>query len=170
MHGASMGGISSTNLVLSERIPVIAHSAFCPVLDTYNQIFLHPWSGGLPKYALGKIYGLDIKNGEYIYDEEKMMGCNPIKNPKAQHYPVPVKFWHCEDDEVVAISVTRSFIDKIMKSGRSASLRTFENGGHEPQLAGEYVEKPCGNVIFNQGELKITPAVEEAFAWIKSFG
>lgn len=170
VHGASMGGISSTNLVLSERIPVIAHSAFCPVLDTYNQIFLHPWSGGLPKYALGKIYGLDIKNGEYIYDEEKMMGCNPIKNPKAQHYPVPVKFWHCEDDEVVAISVTRSFIDKIMKSGRSASLRTFENGGHEPQLAGEYVEKPCGNVIFNQSELKITPAVEEAFAWIKSFG
>lgn len=170
VHGASMGGISSTNLVLSERIPVIAHSAFCPVLDTYNQIFLHPWSGGLPKYALGKIYGLDIKNGEYIYDEEKMMRCNPIKNPKAQHYPVPVKFWHCEDDEVVAISVTRSFIDKIMKSGRSASLRTFENGGHEPQLAGEYVEKPCGNVIFNQGELKITPAVEEAFAWIKSFG
>lgn len=54
-----MGEISSTNLVLSGKIPVIAHSAFCPVLDTYNQIFLHPWSGGLPKIAFGKIYKLD---------------------------------------------------------------------------------------------------------------
>ena len=32
VHGGSMGGISSTNLVLSGCIPVISHSAFCPVL------------------------------------------------------------------------------------------------------------------------------------------
>ncbi len=69
VHGCSMGGISSTNLVLSKQIPVIAHSAFCPVLDTYNQIFLHPWSGGLPKTALGIIYGLNKDEfGEYIYE------------------------------------------------------------------------------------------------------
>ena len=73
VHGSSMGGISSTNLVLSGQIPVIAHSAFCPVLDTYNEIFLHPWSDGLPKFALGKIYDLDIdKSGEYIYDKNKI--------------------------------------------------------------------------------------------------
>ena len=42
VRGASMGGISSTNLVLSGAIPVIAQMAFCPVLDTYHQIFLHP--------------------------------------------------------------------------------------------------------------------------------
>ena len=36
VHGGSMGGISSTNLVLSGCIPVIAHSAFCPVLVCLN--------------------------------------------------------------------------------------------------------------------------------------
>lgn len=66
VHGGSMGGISSTNLVLSGQISVIAHSAFCSVLDTYNQIYLHPWSDGLPRTALGKIYSLDKDDsGEY---------------------------------------------------------------------------------------------------------
>lgn len=170
VHGGSMGGISSTNLVLSGKIPVIAHSAFCPVLDTYNQIFLHPWSGGLPKIALGKIYKLDTDaNGEYIYDEEKILGYNPAKNERVKNYPVPVKFWHCEDDEVVSISITRKFVDEIAKGNGTAYLRTFPIGGHEPQLTGEYVENPCGNIIFGQTELKIKPAVEEAFAWIKKF-
>lgn len=170
VHGGSMGGISSTNLVLSGRVPVIAHSALCPVLDTYNQIFLHPWSKGLPKYALGKIYGLDQdENGEYIYDEEKVKGFNPMENPKAEQYPVPVKFWHCEDDQTVSISCTRKFIDRIVSAGGNAHLRTFPNGGHEPQLVGDFIENPCGNVIFNETELQIRPAVEEAFEWIKQF-
>ena len=170
VHGGSMGGISSTNLVLSGLVPVIAHSAFCPVLDTYNEIFLHPWSDGLPKFALGRIYGFEKdEKGDYIYDETKIMGYNPAKNPKAEHYPVPVKFWHCEDDPVVSIEVTRTFIDKIVSCGAKAYLRTFPNGGHEPQLVGEYVEYPCGNIHFEQTELKITPAVEEVFNWIKKF-
>lgn len=170
VHGGSMGGISSTNLVLSGLIPVIAHSAFCPVLDTYNEIFLHPWSGGLPKFALGKIYGLEKNtNGEYIYDENKIMGYNPVKNPKSKHYPVPVKFWHCEDDPVVSIEITRKFIDETVSSSCEACLRTFPNGGHEPQLVGEYIENPCGNILFKQTKLQITPAVEEVFNWIKKY-
>jgi len=170
VHGGSMGGISSTNLVLHGEIPVIAHSAFCPVLDTYNEIFLHPWSGGLPKYALGKIYGFDKdENAEYVYSEQKVIGYNPMQNPKAECYPVPVKFWHCEDDEVVSADITRKFVNRINAAGGEAHLRTFATGGHEPQLVGEYVENPCGNTVFGQTKLKITTAVEEAFAWIKSF-
>ena len=170
VHGGSMGGISSTNLVLSGLIPVIAHSALCPVLDTYNQIFLHPWCDGLPKFALGKIYGLEKdEKGGYIYDEDKIMGYNPAKNPKAEQYPVPVKFWHCEDDPIVSIDVTYKFIDKILSCGGEAYLRTFPNGGHEPQLVGEFIENPCGNVLFEQTELKIVPAVEEVFNWIRKF-
>ena len=34
VHGGSMGGISSTNLVLSGKIPVLVQTGFCPVLDT----------------------------------------------------------------------------------------------------------------------------------------
>ena len=151
-------------------IPVIAHSAYCPVLDTYNEIFLHPWSDGLPKYALGKIYEFERdENGEYIYSEEKVRGFNPMKNPKSERYPVPVKFWHCEDDNVVSIDVTRKFVDKIIANNGNAFLRTFAFGGHEPQLAGDLVEKPCGNIIFNKIKLEINPAVEEVFTWIKQF-
>lgn len=170
VHGGSMGGISSTNLVLSGRIPVIAHSSFCPVLDTYNAIFLHPWCDGLPKYALGMIYGLDKdENGEFIYNEEKVIGFNPATNPKIEKYPVPVKFWHCEDDDVVDFSVTQKFIDKIIASGGHASLQAFPHGGHEPQLVGGHIKNPRGNVILNQTILEITPAVEGVFTWIKQF-
>lgn len=170
VHGGSMGGISSTNLVLSGLIPVVAHSAFCPVLDTFNQIFLHPWSDGLPKIALGKIYDLDTdETGEYYYDEKKVAGYNPAKNRKAEIYPVPVKFWHCIDDETVSYEVTRVFVDNIKKNGAIAYLRTFPYGGHEPQLVGERVKNPCGKSTLNKSEIEITPAVEEAFIWIKNF-
>lgn len=170
VSGKSMGGISSTNLVLSGTIPVIAHAAFCPVLDTYNQIYLHPWSDGVPKYALGKIYGLDTdESGEYIYDEKKILGYNPARNKKSEVYPVPVKFWHCVDDDTVSCEVTRKFVDRIRENGGMASLRTFPYGGHEPQIVGEPIKNPSGNNLLHGKEIEITPAVEEAFIWIKNF-
>lgn len=170
VHGGSMGGISSTNLVLSGMIPVIAHSAFCPVLDTYNQIFLHPWSDGLPKIALGKIYGLDTDlSGEYIYDEKKISGYNPAKNKRAEVYPVPVKFWHCIDDGTVSYEITKKFVDLIKENGGVANLRTFPYGGHEPQLVGKIIEKPCGISVFQGEQIEIKPAVEEVFIWIRNF-
>ena len=170
VHGGSMGGISSTNLVLSGLIPVIAHSAYCPVLDTYNQIFLHPWCDGLPKYALGKIYKFDKdESGEYIYDENKLAGFNPSRNKKAETYPVPVKFWHCIDDPTVSYDITQKFVNKIRENGAIAYLRTFSYGGHEPQLVGNFVENPCGADIFKGEKLQITPAVEETFIWIRNF-
>lgn len=170
VHGASMGGISSTNLVLSGLIPVIAHSAFCPVLDTYSEIFLHPWSNGAPKIALGKFYSLDKdEQGEYIYDESKIAGYNPEKNEKSKSYPVPVKFWHCKDDPIVSFEITEKFIGRIKDNGGEAYLRSFEYGGHEPQLAGDEVENPSGIYGISGEKIKIMPAVEEAFLWIRRF-
>ena len=170
VHGGSMGGISSTNLVLSGRIPVIAHTAFCPVLDAYNEIFLHPWSGGLPKIAMGKIYGFATdEGGEYVYDADKLRGFDPASNEKAMRYPVPVKFWHCEDDPVVSFSVTERFVNRIRENGGEAQLRAFPHGGHEPQLVGEVVAHPLGNAVFEGERINVTPAVEEVFAWIRRF-
>ncbi|MBQ8358826.1 MAG: hypothetical protein IJX37_02760 [Oscillospiraceae bacterium] len=170
VHGSSMGGISSTNLVLSGMIPVIAQTGFCPVLDTYNEIFLKPWGGGLPKAALGKIYDFAMdKNGEYIYDAEKVCGCNPAINDKRKSYPVPVKFWHCVDDPIVSFAVTEKFVNTIKAGGGIAYLRPFPYGGHEPQQVGKPVVRPSGNDILNGKRLEITPAVEEAFVWIRNF-
>jgi hypothetical protein len=170
VHGGSMGGISSTNLVLSGCIPVIAHSAFCPVLDTYNEIFLHPWSGGLPKTALGRIYGFETdENGEYIYDERKLCGYNPARSDKAKHYPVPVKFWQCVDDPVVSFDVTQRFVNEIRENGGVAYLRAFPYGGHEPQLVGKPIARPSGNTVVDGKTLQILPAVEEVFVWMRNF-
>ena len=170
VHGGSMGGISSTNLVLSGGISVIAHSAFCPVLDTYNQIFKKPWTNGLPKFALGKIYNLDKdENGEYIYDESKIAGYNPVMNKKSSVYPIPVKFWQCENDPVVSYAVTKKFVENIRMHGGIAYLRTFPYGEHEPQLVGEFIKNPCGIDVFEGEKLNITPAVEEVFIWIRNF-
>ena len=176
VYGGSMGGISSTNLVLSNCIPVIAQCGCCPVLDTYNQIFLHPWTKGAPKFALGKFYNLDKdEGGEYIYDEERIKGYNPmgrlirIGDKEYLNYPVPVKFWQCEDDATVSIDCTKRFIGAIRNAGGIAYLRTFDEGGHEPQLYGEFVESPSGNTLWQGESLQIKPAVEEAFLWIRRF-
>jgi len=170
VHGGSMGGISGANLVLSGAIPVIAHSAFCPVLDTYNEIFLHPWSDGLPKIALGKFYSLaQDENGEYLYDEAKIAGFNPANNKKAVVYPVPVKFWQCVDDDTVSFAVTEKFVNTIRENGGIAYLRAFPYGGHEPQLVGDVVANPAGISTFDGQAIAITPAVEEVFLWIRNF-
>ncbi len=170
VHGGSMGGISSTNLVLSGQIPVIAQTGFCPVLDTYNEIFLHPWCSGLPKFALGIIYGLDKdETGEYIYDEEKVKGFNPVANKKTECYPVPVKFWQCKNDGTVSFAVTKAFVDRIKENGGYAVLRAFEQGGHEPQLVGEILSETAGKNIFNGHKIEVRTAVEEAFIWIRNF-
>ncbi len=170
VHGASMGGISSANLVLSGCIPVIAHSAFCPVLDTYEQIFLRPWCDGLPKFALGKIYRLDTdESGEYIYDEGKIAGYNPARSKKSEIYPVPVKFWQCEDDPVVPYFVTKRFVERARECGSVAYLRTFPYGGHEPQLVGDRVAEPSGTDIFEGEKICITPAIEETFIWMNNY-
>ena len=176
VHGASMGGISSTNVVLSGCIPVIAQTCYCPVLDTWNQIFLHPWSDGLPKTALGKVYGFDKDaRGEYIYDEERLAGFNPMGRCVAAggretlRYPVPVKFWQCEDDPTVSIETTKRFVQAIRNGGGIAYLRTLPHGGHEPQEYGDFVAEPSGKTVLGGEELQIRPAVEETFRWIRRF-
>ncbi len=170
VHGGSMGGISGTNLVLSGSIPVIAHTAFCPVLDTYNEIFLHPWSDGAPKFALGKFYSLaQDADGEYIYDEDKIAGFNPANNKKITAYPVPVKFWQCVDDDTVSFAVTEKFVNTIRTNGGMAWLRAFPYGGHEPQLVGDVVAHPAGISTFDGQAIPITPAVEEVFIFIRNF-
>ena len=176
LHGGSMGGISSTNVVLSGAIPVIAQSGFCPVLDTYSQIFLRPWSGGLPRTALGKLYQLEKDaEGKYIYDESRVAGYNPMSRcfssdgKEYAFYPVPLKFWQCENDDTVSIEDTKRFVSAIRNGGGMAYLRTFPEGGHEPQDYGDVVEKPAGTAVFEGETLEIRPAVEEAFLWIKRF-
>lgn len=167
IHGGSMGGISSTNLVLSGRIPILAQTGFCPVLDTYNEIFLNPWSGGLPKVALGKIYSLEQDGeGDYRYDEEKIRPYNPVTNPLTAHYPVPVRFWQSVNDPTVSPEVTEAFIRRIRENGADAGLNLLPDGYHEPQDYGPAVKEPGGNILFDGAPLFITEAIDGAFRFL----
>ena len=170
VHGGSMGGISSTNLVLSGLIPVIAHSALCPVLDAYKGMFLHPWMEDLPKIALGKIYGLQKDgSGNYVYDAQKIGPYSPAQVITERRYPVPVKFWHCEDDVVVSCEVTKKFVAAVNESGGHAELVTFDHGRHEPTLVGDILKNPSGKTNFMGEEVPVRIAAEGVFLWIKGF-
>ena len=100
VFGGSMGGLSSSNFVTMGSVPVLAHAIACPVLDTFNQAFLHAWTpnqfptGVISRYALSKLYGFsqkaDISETTNIdgydiklifnYDDNKVTGYNPILN------------------------------------------------------------------------------------------
>ncbi len=167
VHGGSMGGISSTNLVLSGKIPVIAQTGFCPVLDTYNQIYMHPWSNGLPKFALGILYSLSKdNNGEYIYDENAVLGCNPMTNKKI--HPCPVLFIHGIDDDTVNPNSTIEYIKRAKSQGVDANVIILPGGKHEPQMYGDGLKNTLGISCFKGVELKITYAIEEVFKFIKT--
>ena len=167
VHGGSMGGISSTNLVLSGRIPVIAQTAFCPVLDAYNEVFLHPWSGGLPKTAEGILYAFDRDaDGEWIYDTKKFVSFDPMTS--AAIHPCPVWFCHSDNDPVVNPEITKAYIARAQSQGLEAELLLFPDGEHEPQTYGDLVADPIGNTVFNGAPIPIKPAVEGAFRWIRS--
>lgn len=71
--GASMGGLSSLNLVQSGVIPVKAWAGFCPVVDLYRQAWCNPWYGG----ESGEIYSTQRKLIAQHYDFE---GTEPTWN------------------------------------------------------------------------------------------
>ena len=176
VHGGSMGGITAANLVMGGQIPVIANTAFCPVLDTYNEIWLHPWSNGLPKIALAKLFDFNNVGGNYEYDETKLTGYNPVNNhtvtigeTKYTLFPCPAKYWHCDNDSVVNIDITAAFVQQIKNAGGRAYLRRLPSGGHSPEDAGTAIANPSGNTVYNGAVLSIKPAVEEVFLWIKRF-
>lgn len=165
VHGSSMGGLSSANLVLSGRIPVLAQTAFCPVLDTYREVFLHPWSDGLPKTALARIYFFDTDaGGDWVYDESRLAGFNPMTNGKKP--PCPLLFCHSENDPVVDPRVTAEYVERAESRGTKARLLLLPGGGHEPQGYGDFLAGVSGTGYLDGRKLNITPAVEAVFSFI----
>ena len=168
VHGGSMGGISSTNLVLSGKIPVIAQTGFCPVLDAYNEMFLHPWSKGKPKIALTKLYSFEIdEGGEPIYDERKLIDYNPMATDTP--HPCPVFFAHSVDDTIVNHEITKKYVEKVRDEGGTAELLLLPAGGHEPHTYGPPIDKTLGLSYFEGERLTITEAIEAVFSWIKKY-
>ncbi len=95
--------------------------------------------------------------------------CVAVGGREYLNYPVPVKFWQCEDDPTVSVETTKRFVRAVRNAGGIAYLRTFPHGGHEPQDYGDFVASPSGKTVLGEEVLPIRPAVEETFRWIKRF-
>lgn len=183
--GISEGGITGANLCMEGVIPIRAHAAWSPVLDTYNQIFLKPWYKRKgPAEVLSVLYGFEPNptpssndNTKWLYDEEKVCGYNPAKKNTVvindvsyKYYPVPIKIWHCMDDSTVAYDVSVNFIQSVKNAGGIAYLRTFETGGHEVKLIGDPLENPIGNTEYIDGTtLEVKLAMDETLLWFRRF-
>lgn len=165
VHGGSMGGISSTNLVLSGQIPVIAQTLFCPVLDAYNHIFLHPWGTGEPRDAQGIIHSFQKDaEGNWIYDKEKMVGFDPATSDKV--HPCPLFICHSANDNKVDPKYSLAYLDRAKAQGVETGLLYLPDGLHEPQAYGAPIDNPSGNTLFEGEQLRIRPGVEALFNWI----
>lgn len=167
--GGSMGGLTSNNLVYQSQIPVISHSAACPVTDLFNQAWLHPWSGNLPKIATAKLFGFD---NEDVYEPEKVAGFNPILSNswhivglRYKIHGVPLKIWHADEDPVVSFEGSVTFVEAIKRTGGRAELRVLHAKSHEPMDLGE----PLKYIRYQNEDVPISPVVEEMVLWIKSF-
>ena len=56
--GASMGGISSFQIVQSGMFPVLAQTGFCPCIDLFKQSYCHTWeSPSFQRARLAKYFG-----------------------------------------------------------------------------------------------------------------
>ena len=57
LYGASMGGLISFQLALSNTIPIIAQGAFCPCIDIYKQAYSRPWNGANQRRYMTELFG-----------------------------------------------------------------------------------------------------------------
>jgi hypothetical protein len=198
ISGGSMGGLSSTNLVLSGTLPIIAQAINCPVLDTHNEGFLNPWPGSYT--AISKIYNFAVSGNNYVYNEEKLRGFNPmvlgmesyrasdgVRVPSAGVYnltthelngeavieykthPCPIKIWHCENDSMVPYQCSQRFVSAIRNGGGNAVLRSIVTGDHNPLEVGDALVSPAGNTSYRGGTLSIKPIVEEIYLFFKRY-
>lgn len=199
LYGASMGGLVSTNLLLTGAIPVRLHTMMCPCLDTFNQAWEHPWYSPTNHNVLGLNYNFPKQYGAYVYDESKMRGFNPTTHgmksfasdgtlmPSAGTYdytteelngevvteyrehPVILKIWHCTNDTTVDYGGTKRFVKAINNAGGMAYLRTFTTGAHSPMTVGTPISSPSGNTNYRGTTISVYPAVEELYLFIKRF-
>ena len=78
---------------------------------------------------------------------------------------VPLKIWHCKDDQVVNYRYSEYLANMISKSGQICYLRPFSTGGHNAWANGE--TKTFIDVEGN--EVNATASEYECYFWIKRF-
>ena len=143
--GLSMGGLSSTNFIYHYPEIILAQGMFSPVLDLYNQAWLHPW---LPttRRAIANVFDFKDLSGK-TWENDKAAGWNPIlKNitisgrDTLKSYPVPVKIWHGVGDPIVLENFSGNFQKYIVNAHGSCDVHELNSDDHGLS---------CGNPMIN---------------------
>ena len=160
MMGISMGGGASMLVTQSGVIPVIAQANFCPAISVYKQNYMNPWGGANQQKTIAGQWGFDNWNATtpsqeyFLQNIDKIKGydnllTNTFGDTKEQananygndaerdayyalskYFPVPLKIWHCADDNTVLYRYSDFFVRMIQNADGKAWLRTMASGGH----------------------------------------
>ena len=158
--GISMGGGASMLLTQSGLIPVIAQANFCPAISVYKQNYMNPWGGVNQQKTIAGQWGFDDWKTEtpsqeyFLQNIDKIKGydnllTNTFGSTKeaannnygndaereaylalSKYFPVPIKIWHCADDNTVLYRYSEFFVGMIRNADGKAWLRTMATGGH----------------------------------------
>ncbi len=158
--GISMGGGAATMIAQTGIVPVIAEAAFCPAISVYKQNYMNPWGGVNQQKTIAGQWGFDnwetaapsqeyfLQNIDKIKGYDNLMtftfgstkdAANASYADEAERdayyalskmFPVPLKIWHCKDDNTVAYRYSDFFVRMIQNADGKAWLRTMSSGGH----------------------------------------
>lgn len=160
LAGISMGGGASALIAQSRILPVIAHVAFCPALSVYKQDYMKPWGGENQQKTIAGQWGFDgwdtttPSQGYFLQNIDKIKGFDNLLintfgstkdaanqnygndaeaaayNALCKIYPVPLKIWHCTDDNTVLYRYSEFMVNMIKNADGMAWLRNLGSGGH----------------------------------------
>ena len=135
VHGHSMGGLTALNFAAKNPYLCKVLGLYHPVVDMYNQAWLHPWFSST-KQAIASEYNFDDKTGN-TYEKDKVIGYNPIENnsilidgTRYNYLPCPIKIWHGNADTTVSLSGSQEYIKALKNNGCEAHLRVVDKVTH----------------------------------------
>lgn len=135
VSGFSMGGCSSVNFVYRHGSIVIAHAMYSPVLDMYGQAWQNPWMK-TTRRAIAATHHFSDLSGD-TWEPQRIAGWDPLSThtfypgrDTVKIYPVPVKIWHGNRDDVVKIDASRRFQRYVRNAGGDCELREIDSSDH----------------------------------------
>lgn len=180
--GLSMGGLTALMITQQNNIPVLANGLYSPVTDHFKQMF------PLGTTICGKLFGFDDvsnyanANEWYLANINKTMGFNPMlhntnwqdidlygANPDytklVKYDEVPLKIWHCVDDNIVSPIYSQYLVDAIRRGGGRAYYREYATGGHGSWNNGDDVTVKG----VDGSNITVKSSCYELYNWFKRF-
>ena len=157
--GASMGGLSSFNLINNSNIPILAQAGFCTVVDHYKSAWCYPWYSedsdySVQRKAIARYFNFDnydsfnnwtpnrtsstLENDYYLENIDKIYGFNPIiknninwkeKNIYTNNSSDTNDYDGCVISRKIPLKLWQAENDNIVLTKYNSYLKDFINNG-----------------------------------------